>query len=535
MKLTKDKVAKAVVKAGTFIGASKLLKVNVSTLKSFVYSYCPEVRPNPKRSMNRQIKELKPLASGNMGAPQREQLKGTRFIFTSAQNNTHINKKFWASLQTFCKHKCAKLYVSRFTYNKSGFQNATKGNDELWYDANIAGFELDSSRQVFEGLVFSGELDVLPTAEDPLSGLDSYAGYNSNIIPHAKVAMKSLPRLKGELPRFLYTTGTVTQRNYIPRKAGQKAEFHHVYGALYVEVDKDGYWFARQLIADSKGEFYDLDTRYTPTSTSKSRIEAITYGDIHIEKEDKKVSYASWGIASTSILSVLRPNYQFIHDLTDFRARNHHEINNPYFIARRYNKGEDSVEEDLLKSTTFLKKIMRKGSKVVVVESNHHEAFERWLRNAEGHRDPVNAEFFHTANARIFRAIRTNEKDFDVYEWALKLYGDLEDVKFLKTDESFTICGCGTADNGIEAGIHGHLGPNGTRGQSRAYRSLGRRTNVGHSHSASILDGVYTAGVSGKLDMDYNRGPSSWSNSHIITYPNGKRAIITIKNGSWRL
>jgi len=58
--------------------------------------------------------------------------------------------------------------------------------------------------------------------------------------------------------------------------------------------------------------------------------------------------------------------------------------------------------------------------------------------------------------------------------------------------------------------------------------------NTGHTHSTGIIDGVYTAGVHGKLDMDYNKGPSSWSHSHVITYPNGKRAIITIKDGKWR-
>jgi hypothetical protein len=35
--------------------------------------------------------------------------------------------------------------------------------------------------------------------------------------------------------------------------------------------------------------------------------------------------------------------------------------------------------------------------------------------------------------------------------------------------------------------------------------------------------------------MGYNKGPSSWSHSHVITYPNGKRSIITLqKNGNWR-
>lgn len=537
-KYTFEQLVAAVVKHKTVSAAAAALGLYRTTLDSFLRDNggVPQRDTTAKRKLSSEIAEFKkPVAGGDLESftSKRETLKGKRFVFTCAQNNTHINKKFWKSLQVFCNHKDAELHVSRFTYNKSGFQNASKTDDSLWYAKELAPHILDLSVEVSEGLIFCGELDILPTAEDPLSGFASYAGYNSAIVPHAKMAMKSMPRLKGEFPRFLYTTGTVTQRNYIQRKAGQKAEFHHVYGALYVEVDKDGLWFARQLVADNKGEFYDLEHHYAPGGFYKERVEAITYGDIHIEKEDKDVSETSWN-ARGSMLNTLQPKYQFVHDLTDFSARNHHEINNPFFIAKKHFKKEDSVKDGLKKSFEFLDNISKKG-KVIVVESNHHEAFERWLRNAEGHRDPVNAEFFHEANARIFKSIRLNEKGFDIYEWALREFGQLDRVQFLKTDESFTICGMEASKNAIECGIHGHLGIDGARGASRSYRSIGRRVNVGHSHSAGICDGVYIAGVSGKLDMDYNRGPSSWSHSHIITYANGKRAIVTIKNGKWRV
>lgn len=538
-KYTAKELLAAIKKYGSAGKASVALGMHSSTIANYFKNHkeytAVYMKAIERYKLDKQIKEFKkPLVSGSLNSfdSKRETLKGLRFVFTSAQNNTYVNKKFWNALTHFCKDKGAQLHVSRFTYNKTGFQNASKGDDNLWYAKEIIPFISDSSILVSEGLVFSGELDILPTAGDPLSGFDSYAGYNSAIIPHVKVAMKSLPRLKNELPRFLYTTGTVTQRNYIQRKAGQKAEFHHVYGALYVEVDKNGFWFVRQLIADSSGAFHDLDKRYTPEGIEQGGVEAVTWGDIHIEKSDPQVAAASWG-SKDSILHTLKPRFQFVHDLTDFSARNHHEIGNPYFLARKHFRKEDLVEEGLIQSYDFLEYISRKA-KVIVVESNHHEAFEKWLRTADGHRDPANAEFWHICNAAIFRSIRQKDPEFDIYEWAIKLKGELKNVKFLKTDESYTICGVATAANAIECGIHGHLGINGARGKSSAYRSVGRRVNVGHSHSAGITDGVYTAGVSGKLDMDYNRGPSSWSHSHIVTYQNGKRAIITIKNGKWK-
>jgi hypothetical protein len=36
------------------------------------------------------------------------------------------------------------------------------------------------------------------------------------------------------------------------------------------------------------------------------------------------------------------------------------------------------------------------------------------------------------------------------------------------------------------------------------------------------------------LRWDYTKGPSNWTHSHIVTYTNGKRTIVTIYNGKWR-
>ena len=483
-----------------------------------------------------------PIAAGIIAAPdtRRRNLTGRRFVFTSAQNNTLVHEDFLSALFNFCEHNDAELVVSRFTYNKTGFQNATKegGDKELWYDERLSEFFVDHSVEVAKDLIFCGELDVLPTAANPLSGFESYTQGNSGIIPHAKVNMLSLPRLKGEDARFLYTTGAVTLRNYIQRKAGQKADFHHVFGALYIEIDEDGVWFARQLIADNSGSFYDLTTKYTAKGvTSGHNVMAINYGDIHIEKTDPMVADASWG-DNGSMASVLRPNYQFIHDLTDFTARNHHNIKNPHFLAEQFWRGED-VESGLSRSAAFLQNIQRFGY-VVVVESNHDLAYQRWLQEADVRNDPQNAEFFHRSNAELFKQIRIGNKDFSVYEWALREKRELVNVIFLREDDSFVICNDAKAEElnrivgGIECGIHGHRGPNGARGNSRQFRYIGRKCNLGHSHSAGIIDGVYVAGVSGLLDMDYNKGPSSWSHSHIVTYENGKRTIVTIKNGKWR-
>jgi len=472
----------------------------------------------------------KPIASGDKVSPdkKRKKLKGKRFVFTSAQNNTFVHTKFLQSLEVYCEHNNAELIVGTYHYNKTGFQNA--GSEDLWYDPKIRKYILDESCEVFEGLLWCGELNILPTAVNPLSGFHSYTQSNSGIVPHAKVQLESLPSPKGKLSRQLFTTGTVTQLNYVDMKAGQKAAFHHVFGAVVAEVDEEGDWFVRQLIAEScSGKFQDLDKLYTPTGVEgNKRLEAVNYGDIHVAKLDPMVAKCSWE-DEDSILKVLKPKYQFLHDVYDHKNRNHHNVGDPYFLYKMYVQGTESVEDELKDTTEVMKTMQQPYSNLVVVESNHDLALQRWLKEQDYKKDPVNAELFLELQLATYKAIKGGE-DFSVFEYACKTLFELSDnTKFLRTDESFVICG------DIECGSHGHNGNNGGRGSVRAFQMLGIRTNTGHTHSPTIKDGAYIAGVSGKLDMGYNVGGSSWAQAHILTYPNGKRSMVFIKNGKWRV
>lgn len=486
-----------------------------------------------KKLRSRKLKEkVKPPIVGGSIEPfdiQRTALKGKRFVFTSAQNNTALHEQFFNALTKFCDHRNAKLFVSRFSYNKAGFQNGTKeGVQELWYDPRLEPFIQDKSLSIKDTLIFCGELDILPTAENPLSGFDNYTKGASCIIPHAKMAMKSVPTMSDYQPKIMYTTGAITQRNYIQRKAGQKADFHHVFGAMYVEVAADGTWFARQLIANDDGSFYDLTDHFTADGvTHDHTVEALNYGDIHIEKIDPVTASVTF-FENGNILDTLKPKYQLIHDLIDFEARNHHNIKDPFFWAEKFYAKKDRVEDCITKAAQFLKNVARPYSRTVVVESNHDLALKKWLSSGDARFDPVNVEFFHRASAMIHQQIAVGNPRFGIFEALVREHVPLETTEFLKEDQSFLVAGQ------IECGMHGHLGPNGARGNPRNIRGIGRKCNTGHTHSAGIIDGIYTAGVTGRLDMDYNKGPSSWSHSHIVTYPNGKRAIITIKNGKWR-
>lgn len=468
--------------------------------------------------------------------------KVARYILTCAQNNTKLHPQVWANLEALAAYYRASILVSRFMYEtrfhgKTAKPDTANHDEEVWYDEKITPHVCDESVRLAPGLVFSGELQILPTARRPISGLESYTGRDSCIVPHTKFAMQSIASGKSEAAKLIYTTGTVTKRNYVQKKAGLVAQFHHGYGAVLVEVDHRGSWWVRQLNADSTGTIYDLTMvarqgkvyESGPTST----VEAIVWGDCHVRRGDKTVAKLAWG--EGGMLDTLKPRVQFFHDLIDFRSRNHHEIDNSRERFKRYIAGgaEDSVRDEVFEAASALWGRSRPWCKSVVVASNHDAALQRWLDTADYREDPKNAQFFLRLQHASYEAMAAGH-EFDPFVAAMRMghVTATERAHFLKEDESYVICK--DAGGGIECGMHGHLGPNGLRGSPAALARMGRKAIVGHSHSAGIHDGVYVAGTSSDLDLGYNRGPSSWTHSHVIVYKNGKRSLITMWKGKWR-
>ena len=490
----------------------------------------------------------KPVAAGTVQGteikaaklPAKGEVK--RYILTSAQNNTYVHDGLWKNLSALAAHYNAEILVGTYSYNKNNFgplavKRGTKDpyERELWYDPKIENFIADRQIELGTGLVWCGQMNILPTATDPLEGLETYSGRKSAIFPHAKVAMRSIATMQGEGTKFNYTTGACTKKNYLQKKAGIKAEHHHVYGALIVEVNHSGNWWVRQLDANDDGTFQDLDVLVKDGKvTTGQTVEAITYGDIHCSTIDLVAHQLN-----LEMLDTLKPKYQFIHDAMEGVAVNHHETGRPYSRFKVHLRGLTALEAELELSNTVLCQYVRPGVEMVVVNSNHDRWMDRFLDEYDPRRDdPQNAEIYFAGNAARFAALRTNgysgpgkgTRELNITEYMLQKFGGFTaPAKFLDLDESFKIC-----NRKIECGMHGHLGADGAKGTPTTMSKIGRKANIGHTHSAGIWNGLYVAGTSSTLSMGYNHGPSSWSHSAILTYPSGKRAIVTYYEGQWR-
>jgi hypothetical protein len=475
-----------------------------------------------------------------------------RYILTSAQNNTHVNQELLLNLEALADYYGAEIIVGTYTYNQNAYgpksvkkdswrvraKNGTYDKD-LWYDPAIEEYIKDHRIELGKGLVWAGEYNALPTNVNPLAGLESYTGRKSAIFPHAKLAMRSIPTMQGEGVKLNYTTGTVTQRNYIQKREGVIAEFHHIYGALLVEVNEAGNWWVRQLNQDEgTATLQDLNVlvKDGEVVATDATVESITYGDLHGTMADLEVVDAS--IAMRDALS---PKYQFLHDVMEGAAVNPHARKHGTSLERFWNwhRGYSRLEKELTATVEVLNKYVDGyEGETVVVDSNHDDAWiKRWIQEYNYRVDPANARIYLDLAWYAYGEIENTEgdgpkmpRDVNVLEYALNQWGGLvEGFKFLKADESFKTC-----NDKIENGMHGHFGPAGRFGTPENLSKMARKANTAHTHSTGIWNGLYVAGTSSKLRWDYTKGPSNWTHSHIVTYSNGKRAIVTIYNGKWR-
>ena len=466
-----------------------------------------------------------------------------RFLLTAAQNNTNVHPATWQNIMALAKHWKARLMVGTYTYNKATIgakgkkRKTSKESDSQkeWWDAKVEPYIVDQRERLAPGLVWCGEMQILPTAVSPLSGMEGYTGRQSSVFPHSKIAMSSVPSGHSELTKLMYTTGAVTAGNYIQKKAGLKASFHHSLGCLVVEVDTTGGWWVRQISADKNGVLHDLHlvVKDGKVLRNTDSIEGIIWGDIHVATIDPTVRRVCWG--KGGMLDKLRPKHQFFHDLFDGRVGSTHSIKKKvhHDIYATRMAGHWKVEDEIADVTKFLHAADRSWCKNVVVYSNHDHMLKEWLGLTSHKTDLINAEFYLEAELYMHRQLRVNPRSAPpLLAWAVNRAAPPNNsARFLYEDESFVICP--DANGGIECGMHGHRGPNGARGAIRNIARMGRKSVIGHSHTAGIFEGCYQVGLSGLMEQGYNRGPSSWTHTHCVVYANGKRSLITLHKGKW--
>lgn len=429
---------------------------------------------------------------------------GKRFIVSAVVEGAPINEDFLNAMELYAKKNNARLLLfwMKGVYRQDHFvqEEITKLEPYL-----ITGFKFNNNLEARDFLIH-------PAQMLPLTGLDRFGSKKTSlIVASTKQMMTSVPRPKSDIAHVIWTTGTISVPKYSKTRAGELAKQDNTLGALVVEIESDEIFYIRNVewINDC---FVDLGNAYYKNKVKKMSTEAMVWGDLHLGEECPNALNSSIKQAN-----FFKPKKLFIHDLVSFNSISHHNFNKyltKTFVKEKINTLAKELEYTKDKLDWINKSV---DSDLVIVQSNHDDFLYKYCDSGEFIKDTPNA---------ILGA-----KCFIKYEMGINPIEDymkLNDITFLKRDQSYKI-------KGIECGIHGHNGANGSKGSPSVFRKSYDKIIVGHSHSPKILNDVYYVGTLSRLTLSYNKGNSSWLHANSVIYENGGRQLIIWVNGNWRM
>ena len=447
-----------------------------------------------------------------------------RFVITSAVNNSSVDSAAFKSLQKLCKDRKAHLIVLPIHYKNVSLYT---GNQEYkkWWSTTVQPYLVDQAVCLGNKVWIRGDISIAATDADPLSGMAPLAADKWAIFGHSQVRLEPIATPSNELPGRMYTTGAITRKNYSKTKTGAKAHFHHITGALLVEISGKN-TFIRQLNADHQGNVYDLTDKYTPTGIKRNKWAlSVTTGDEHVKWLLPNVLKATYTDAH-SLVKRTKPKYLIRHDILDGYAGSHHHVGHYTTEYKKWLHGDADYREELDQVVTHLNKttpVQWSCRNVLVTDSNHHDHLNWWLERADDRKDHLNADLICELRNAQREAIRLGNNPS-----AFKLY--LEPRLQIKAD--FTDPHVPYMVGGVDFSHHGHKGANGARGSARGFANTTHKATIGHTHSARIVKSVYQVGKSCGT-LEYEAGLSSHTNTHSLQYANGKRTLIDIFGSRW--
>lgn len=455
-----------------------------------------------------------------------------RFIVTAAQNATPAHKGFLKALETACNHLNAELLVVPIRYkNPTSRWPESQANEDIWAP-EVAPYLFNQRKALNKNLILLGDVKVQPTATHPLTGFEALTHGESGILAHTKLQLRTVATPQSQLPKILTATGACTVPNYTDSKAGALGEFHHTLGAAMVEV-RGKTFHLRQINADKdSGDFIDLEKYYVGSGMKSSFVSfakpalAIVFGDTHVDFADPKVVKAG-----DEMCALLKPGVVVFEDVLDGYAVNPHHDGNVFNAIAKIENNRANIREEMMRAFEFIEKHTPKDALGLIVPSNHNDFLTRWIINTDPRTVPGNAKFWAETFLAMARATDIDSSGTTYPEpfayWGRK-HLPTDRFRFLDRDESYQVAG-------IELGMHGDKGPNGARGSIRNLARIGVKSIIGHTHSPGINEGCYQVGTSTSLKLEYNSGPSGWLNTNAVVYANGKRTLINIIKGEWRL
>ena len=444
--------------------------------------------------------------------------KVSKYIITTAQRGAPPHKKFIESLESAASYHDAEILI--LPTNGQAPTSKSSSEDELLHPSLQKHSIVDGDMPIHRDLDIR-RFPVKAQQIDPLTGWGRFVQYDkSAIFASPKQRMQVIPNSNTHKPKVLMTTGACTMPHYRDGNWDTKARLDHVFGGILVEANKDAFHY-RQLQANTTGRMYDLGIEFAGAATPMyDRAEALVLGDLHTGAINDEVLKAT-----KELIAELRPKYLIIHDLFDAYSISHHHQKQLMIRAAKAKAGGDDLESELNmcgETLDTLQALLPEDGAVIVVKSNHDEFIERYLQEGRFTDDPKNLDLSCKLAQDYLQGADPLERGIEY------THGKVPAVTFLGRDDDFKV-------RGYQLANHGDLGANGARGSIRSMENSTGKSISGHAHSPQIQRNTWVVGTSTNLQLEYNRGASSWLNTHCALYPHGRPQLINIIDGKYRL
>lgn len=454
------------------------------------------------------------LTSSQFAAAKLHTLKSSkRYIISSAQTASPVNLKFLNNIKAYAKHIDAEIGIIATRYRNP--TSIWREEGDVW-DSKVSEYLTANRQYLHDNLVLLADLKIQATAPNPLNGIELFGNSSSVIVGSPRVAMKPVAVLPNQKQKFLWSTGSVTVPNFTDSVAGGKAGEHHTYGFLVVEIESDDVVHIRNVSANDEGDFNDLIYRVENETVTEEHTECLVWGDSHFAKKDDKVTSAFRKLSKDLNISI-----SVLHDVWDSESINPHNIKNPVVKHELMKSGKDDLSKELAQMCTELEWFSENMMDTIIVSSNHDDMLDRAMYQGDWRDNLKNAELFVDMLALTLSG---KAKNGLIPYYIKKEFGD-SNITALGINDSYMLYG-------VEVGMHGHVGPNGTRGSINSFSRLSCKTIIGHTHTPGILWGCYQVGVSCKLDHDYNKGLSGWCYAGVTLNSRGKRQLIVLNKNT---
>lgn len=451
--------------------------------------------------------------------------KKKRFIVTTAVSGKEIDENAFNALKTYEEIEDAMIIIQPCEDVASRNSIFDYELDRRLRDCGFAFKDLYLNKKFY-----LSSISVSAKQINPITGLDRIAqARGSMALASPKQYLKFVANSSVKMPRALMTTGAITIPDYSTDKSMSKrtsylAEFDHVMGAIIVEIEDDRIFHFRQIQFDNDGSFYDLGYKYNPDGTVDEVDETVcVFGDTHVGSHCPEVNECL-----QEITEYVNCKEIVVHDIFDNRFNNHHDKGKYVTRAKLSMAGKTKLMHEGEITGKWLDDWSERVDKVTIVKANHDEALDRYIDEGRWRDDPENLY----DSCLLVRKVMEGHDPLKYLITKMVGLANPDSVNWLNRDEDYTVYG-------IENGSHGDKGGNGSRGSLNSIEKAYYKATVGHSHTAGILREVYQVGTSTYLKLSYNSGPSSWTNTMCIEYPNGQRQLINIiktkdENVRWR-